>query len=228
MHLNRKKAIYYSIIKWKYLSQLSHMMISTKSNLVLSRYPIFKYFPSYSSMCKKYENDNWRPGMMDNRCEKCPLYIKWGFNCYYDKSPVNEWNKNKTKINADIIVEELESIRNPIKFWWNYRFKRFKKIGIMKKLHRTPTSEEVIQICSNINDEIKDLLPDDYWWVLLQMSCDGANYGITFLSDLFWTTEDEGDWNYDYDKDLYPEDFETFIKRMVMKHISYISNINFL
>jgi len=127
MRLTRKRAINYSISRWKYLAQLGHNMSITESNIIDSEYPVFKYIPKYHAMCKKYENDNWNSDMKENRCEKCPLFIKWGFNCYHPKSPYTEWIRKKTKNNADLMVKELESIKNPIKFWWNYRFKRFWK-----------------------------------------------------------------------------------------------------
>ena len=120
MNLSRREAINYSILKWEYLGQLSHLMLKNYSNIVVARYPLFENFPSYCALCKKYDREIWEPGMTTNRCEKCPMFIKWGYNCYDDRSVVKEWNRNKTKFNAQIIVSELKSVRNPIIFWWKY------------------------------------------------------------------------------------------------------------
>lgn len=124
MNLTRKEAIDYTIKKWEYLAQLSHLMLMNYSNIVIAKYPLFEYYPSYSALCRKYDREIWEPGMTTNRCEKCPLFIKWGYNCYDDRSPISKWNEIKTKYNAEIIVSELKSVRNPLKFWWIYKIYR--------------------------------------------------------------------------------------------------------
>lgn len=134
-NLSRKEAINYSIKKWEYLGQLSHLMLKNYSNIVIARYPLFEHFPSHCAMCKKYDREVWEPGITTDRCEKCPMFIKWGFNCYHPASFINDWNKNKTKYNAQIIVSELKSIKNPLRFWWNYKFK--KQIKKWKKVLST-------------------------------------------------------------------------------------------
>lgn len=98
----------------------------------------------------------------------------------------------------------------------------------MKKIYNEPTLIDVNDICDKINVEIwKQFGHEEFWLPTLTFQSNGDFISINFLNINLWSTEDPGDWEYDYHKDKYKEDFEAFIKRMILKHIMLLTKLSF-
>ncbi|MCK5605320.1 hypothetical protein KAR91_25735 [Candidatus Pacearchaeota archaeon] len=108
MKLTKKKAIELSILKWEWI---------VKNNGELDFHELIKEIPELSKvlsscgLCEKYienrEYDDW--------CNGCPICIYGKENeshgCTVEKHPWMIWTDNRTKINAQTVLNLIKSIK---------------------------------------------------------------------------------------------------------------------
>jgi hypothetical protein len=110
MKLTKKKAIELSIKKWKYIVNRNG-----RSEFVTKYLPEIQNFYRYCGLCELYQHT------INNelsRCAKCPIrpdvqyfFLNESDGCCQDGHPFHIWSHNKTKENAQAVLDLILSIK---------------------------------------------------------------------------------------------------------------------